>query len=708
MTFANETASGWQIQNLATPLTITANTTYVVSVNTGNTYYVASTSGLASKVTNFDLSTVVGSNGVFATAGSFPNGSWQNSNYFRDVAFVPGSAPTYTISGSVSGAGSATMTLTSSGNTVATVTTGASGSTYTFNNIPNGSYTIVPSLSGYTFSPATASVTVNNANVTGTNFTAATATTETIFTTQTPADTGLSDGPGYNYELGMLFQSDVAGQITAIRFYKDSHETGTHTGHIWSVSGTLLATATFANETASGWQSQTLTTPLATSAFTTYVVSVNTGNTYYVVTSAGLASKVSNLDLYTVVGNNGVFATAGSFPNGSWQNSNYFRDVTFVKASGTNPTYGIAGTTDAPGATVTVTSSGSTVATTTADNSGNYTVSNLSNGTYTVTPSLNAYSFSPTSASVTISNANVSGVNFTASTVTTETLFTSQTPASTGLSDGAGFNYELGTLIQADTAGQITAIRFYKDSHESGTHTGHIWSASGTLLATATFANETASGWQSQTLTTPLAITANTTYVVSVNTGNTYYVATSNGLASKVTNLDLSSVVGNDGVYAATPGSFPNGSWMSTNYFRDVTFLPGTAPTYSVSGTITGAGNATVTLSANGNTVATISAGASGTTYTFSSVNNGTYTVVPSLSGYTFTPPSASITVNGGNVTGVNFAAAQTTSETLFTTQAPTATGLSDGASANYELGTLIQSGIAGQITAIRFYKDSA
>ena len=66
-----------------------------------------------------------------------------------------------------------------------------------------------------------------------------------------------------NYELGTAFTSDITGQITAVRFWKASNETGTHTGRIWSSTGTLLASVVFANETASGWQQQALTTPLA-------------------------------------------------------------------------------------------------------------------------------------------------------------------------------------------------------------------------------------------------------------------------------------------------------------------------------------------------------------------------------------------------------------------------------------------------------------
>jgi hypothetical protein len=154
-----------------------------------------------------------------------------------------------------------------------------------------------------------------------------------------------------------------------------------------------------------------------------------------------------------------------------------------------------------------------------------------------------------------------------------QTLFTTQTPGSIGQSDGGGVNYELGTAFQTNTTGQITAIRFWKDASESGTHEGNIWSFTGQLLASVTFANETASGWQQQALTTPLTISANTRYVVSVNTGNTKYVATTSGLASQVTNGNLSSVVGNNGLYG-NPGMFPTNSWQNSNYFRDIVFVP--------------------------------------------------------------------------------------------------------------------------------------
>jgi chitodextrinase len=137
-----------------------------------------------------------------------------------------------------------------------------------------------------------------------------------------------------NYELGTKFQSTAAGQITGIRFYKASQESGTHTGHIWSSTGTLLATVTFSGETASGWQTQNLTSPLSISAGTTYTVSVNTAGSYYVATNGGLASAITNGPLSTIVGGNGTYGSVGAYPTNSWQTSNYYRDVVFTSGGG--------------------------------------------------------------------------------------------------------------------------------------------------------------------------------------------------------------------------------------------------------------------------------------------------------------------------------------------------------------------------------------
>ncbi len=76
---------------------------------------------------------------------------------------------------------------------------------------------------------------------------------------------------------------------------------------------------------------------------------------------------------------------------------------------------------------------------------------------------------------------------------------------------------------------------------------------------------------------------------------------------------------------------------------------------FSISGTInpaTGGSGATLTLGGAANaTTTTDSLG----NYAFAGLPNGTYTIVPSHAGFTFTPSSQSTTVNGANVTAVNF-----------------------------------------------------
>src|SRR5258708_29050464 len=61
-----------------------------------------------------------------------------------------------------------------------------------------------------------------------------------------------------------------------------------------------------------------------------------------------------------------------------------------------------------------ITLSGAGSGATPPNSPGNYSLNGLANGSYTVTPSLTAYSFTPTSRSVTLSGANQTSVNFTA------------------------------------------------------------------------------------------------------------------------------------------------------------------------------------------------------------------------------------------------------------------------------------------------------
>ncbi len=98
-----------------------------------------------------------------------PAGSWQTR--IQDFKFPACSGvTTYTISGAVTtaaGAGISGVTVSTGSNSTNTDASGA----YTLSGVANGAYTLTPSRSGFTFSPATRSVTVADANVTGQNFT---------------------------------------------------------------------------------------------------------------------------------------------------------------------------------------------------------------------------------------------------------------------------------------------------------------------------------------------------------------------------------------------------------------------------------------------------------------------------------------------------------------------------------------------------------
>lgn len=153
------------------------------------------------------------------------------------------------------------------------------------------------------------------------------------------------------------------------------------------------------------------------------------------------------------------------------------------------------------------------------------------------------------------------------------TLFTTQIPNYPDDTDN-GVSYELGVKFQTMQSGHITAIRYYKAEDDTGTHTGRIWDSSGNPLGSVAFTNETQYGWQQATLTTPIPVSANKTYVVSVN-ANQFYVSTPNGLATAITNGPLQTVAdGANGVLNTAPGRFPSSSFQNSNYFRDVVLGP--------------------------------------------------------------------------------------------------------------------------------------
>ncbi|MBJ6725023.1 Ig-like domain-containing protein [Geomesophilobacter sediminis] len=140
--------------------------------------------------------------------------------------------------------------------------------------------------------------------------------------------------------------------------------------------------------------------------------------------------------------------------------------------------------------------------------------------------------------------------------------------------------------------------------------------------------------------------------------------------------LSLTATANASGVYSFT--SLSTGSYTVTPNKAGFTFSPASQPitissgsvtanftatavtTYSITGSIAPAsGGSGTLLTLSGTAVGNTTADASGT-FSFTGLNNGSYTITPSKSGFSFTPASQAVTINGSNVSGVAFAASAT------------------------------------------------
>ena len=170
-------------------------------------------------------------------------------------------------------------------------------------------------------------------------------------TSATPATPTVSDFS--SSEVGLRFKADVNGFITGVRFYKGTSNTGTHTGSLWSNTGTLLGRVTFSGESSSGWQQANFSTPVAVTAGTLYVVSYHANSGQYSQTANYFSGggAMDNGPLHAPTGSNGllVHSSSPSFPSSTSSSAaNYFVDAVFTSASApsvtaTTPTNGATG-----------------------------------------------------------------------------------------------------------------------------------------------------------------------------------------------------------------------------------------------------------------------------------------------------------------------------------------------------------------------------
>jgi hypothetical protein len=201
---------------------------------------------------------------------------------------------------------------------------------------------------------------------------------------------------------------------------------------------------------------------------------------------------------------------------------------------------------------------------------------------------------------------------------------------------------EVGVKFRPDFNGKVAGIRFYKSTANTGTHVGNLWTLSGTKLASATFTNESATGWQSVTFPEPIEISPNITYIASYFAPNGHYSVTPNGFSSGIDNPPLhalSSLDDANGVYAYGPSStFPASNYGASNYFVDVLFAPAAAPGPPTAVTATpGQGSAAVTWTAP-------STGGPVSSYTVMAYAGLAVQVTKTITG---SPPVTSATITG-------------------------------------------------------------
>ncbi len=164
-------------------------------------------------------------------------------------------------------------------------------------------------------------------------------------------------GDAESVELGVQFTSESAGTVTGIRFYKSANNKGTHIGSLWTYKGELLASATFTNESASGWQQVTFSKPVQIKAETTYIAGYFApvghyaiANNYFYTPPAAGGQILNSPPLHALTANgeavsgvysseNGLYTYSKStvFPQSSYEGSNYWVDVTFEPEGGSAP-----------------------------------------------------------------------------------------------------------------------------------------------------------------------------------------------------------------------------------------------------------------------------------------------------------------------------------------------------------------------------------
>jgi Concanavalin A-like lectin/glucanases superfamily/Galactose oxidase-like, Early set domain/Bacterial Ig domain/Carboxypeptidase regulatory-like domain/Kelch motif len=306
------------------------------------------------------------------------------------------------------------------------------------------------------------------------------------------------------------------------------------------------------------------------------------------------------------------------------------------------------------GATVTVAGA---LITATADGFGNYSLSGVPNGTFTVTARKPGYTFSPLNRVVTTTGGAVTGVDFTIQTSPGWTISGTISPALAGGGATVSLTGPASATTTADSAGNFSFTNVADGAYVvTPTKTGRVF-APASLSATVNGADVSGMNFTAQVTSWSVSGTISPALSGSGATVTLSGPASATVTADSAGNFSFTNVA--DGSYAVTPSKsgylFSPSSLPASVNGADVTGMNFTAQaaTYSISGTISPASagsGAVVGIGETGDVIADSSGH-----FNLHGYSNGMYPVGVNKPGYTFTPSIQNVTIDGADVSNVNF-----------------------------------------------------
>jgi hypothetical protein len=333
-------------------------------------------------------------------------------------------AGSYSISGivgpAVDGSG-AKLVLT--GNTTA-IAIADEGGNYNFQGLADGVYTITPSKSGANFNPPNQIATLHGASLAGINFRAKLPSTAiSISGIITPAPAGSGSTVTLSGTTTVSVAADSSGRFSFGDIPSGSYNvTPTKTGVKFSPpSESVVADSSDVG----GIDFKAIPSTAATISISGTIspAILGSGATVALGGEATMVTKADSFGNYNFAGvSAGVYTVTPSKTGATFDPPNR----TIIAGSNVeNVDFGghqapvsvsISGTVGpvTQGAGVTVRLSGASSATTITDSLGNYSFTDLSAGSYTLTPTKTGLKFAPATQQVTAATASISGINFSA------------------------------------------------------------------------------------------------------------------------------------------------------------------------------------------------------------------------------------------------------------------------------------------------------